>query len=221
MDTFRTIQPMINDIHKLRSLENIKTTSYQNKNIFDDESYTQNIINSKDLLLFNEIEEKSPNILTIDIIKYYHNNINNIDNDIKKRFNIYYTFCLATPDLYNHCKSVEKDYRNTIFNTQYYRHFLRLTSLENIGKLLSDNDYNYLNKYITNIKSTYLQLLDPNNLYIDSPIVNKHLNSCLSLCDQSLKEVFIHNLKLQSYIINNNIQNLDHLSLDNNKKLGG
>lgn len=192
MDTFRTIQPMINDIHKIRSQENM------------------------------ENEEKSPNILTIDTIKFFHNTINYIDNDIKKRFNIYYTFCLATPDLYNHCKSVEKDYKNTLFNTQYYRHFLRLTSLENIGKLLSDNDYNYLNKYISNIKSNYLHLLDPLNLYINSPIVNHHLNSSLSLCDESLKKQFCNNLRLQSYIINNNITNIDYLSLNNNNnKLGG
>jgi len=198
MDTFKNIQPMINDIHKLHKLKEL-----------------------------DELDEKDPNILSISTIKHYHNIIYYIDNDIKKRFDIFFRNNVLMPDLFTHYKLIERDYKTKIFNNNYYRHFLRLTSLENIGKSLNNNDYEFLNKYTNNIKKTYLHILDPNCQYINSNDVNNELYSSLSLCDKSLNE-----LKLDNYIKQKKILSLHETEelkkkikinndSNNDKKIGG
>jgi len=182
MDTFKTIQPLRNDINRLHKKELDKLEKVE------------------------ELEEKDPNILSVSTIRYYHNYMNKIDYDIQKRFDIYFRNNILTLDLYNHYKQINKDYRNTLFNNNYYRHFLRLTSLDNLNKSLSNNDYEFLKKYTNTIKNTYLQILDPLNQYINSDDVNKEINSCLSLCDESLKKLREENHIKQSIIIKESLE---------------
>jgi len=171
---------------------------------------THLMINDIHKLHNEELEEKDPNILSMTTIKYYHNQINNIDKDIRLRFDIYFRNNILTPEIYNHYKSIERDYRNILFNNNYYRHFLRLTSLENIDRSLTNNDYDFLKKYINNIHKKYLDILDPKNQYINSKEVNKEINSPLSLCDESLNKLRTDNNIKQLKVLLNKNQNINN-----------
>ena len=191
MDTFRTIQPIINDIHK----------------------------RLQDERELEELEEKDPNILNIGIIRDYHKILNDIDRNIQVRFDIYFRNNILSPEIYYDNKKLQQNYRNILFNDKYYKHFLRLTSLEFIDKSLSNNDYNFLNKYVANIKMKYLYVLDPLNTNINSIGVNNEFNSCLSLCDESLNKLRLDNYNKQLELLNNH--NKSKLLNNHNNKFGG